>query len=99
MQCCIAGQRTACPAQRMCEMSSRATCAQTFYLGLFAGFYLSFGGAFSLKVAGNMPTIAESDPGLQNLFGALFGLPTCAHFLRLRFIHLLAWQLRQYTGR
>ncbi|KAK9793726.1 hypothetical protein WJX73_002446 [Symbiochloris irregularis] len=48
---------------------------KTFWLGILAGVYLSLGGAFSYSVGGQLPQLMQSNPGLQKLIFAGFGLP------------------------
>ena len=54
-------------------------CAQpwwkVFWLGILAGAYLGLGATFYLYVAGQMPSIEKSDPGVQHLVLGAFGLP------------------------
>ncbi len=48
---------------------------KVFWLGILAGAYLGLGATFYLFVAGQLPTIEKSDPGLQHLVLGAFGLP------------------------
>lgn len=45
------------------------------WLGVLAGIYLSFAGALSEFVGGQMPQIAEENPGLDNFVKGFIGLP------------------------
>ncbi|EIE26976.1 hypothetical protein COCSUDRAFT_46302 [Coccomyxa subellipsoidea C-169] len=62
-------------AVRMGEEKANMPWWKTFYLGVLAGFYLSFGGCLAYTIGGQMPGVKESDPGLQKLVYGAFGLP------------------------
>ncbi|CAL5221104.1 g3237 [Coccomyxa viridis] len=48
---------------------------KTFYLGVLAGFYLSFGGVLAYSIGGEVPSIKQENPGAQKLLYGAFGLP------------------------
>ncbi|CAK0782118.1 hypothetical protein CVIRNUC_005569 [Coccomyxa viridis] len=48
---------------------------KTFWLGVLAGFYLSFGGLLAYSIGGEVPDIKASNPGAQKLIYGAFGLP------------------------
>jgi formate/nitrite transporter len=54
---------------------TKYTNKQLMILSFLGGAFIAFGGLLSLLVAGNMPSLLESNPGLVKLlFGALFPL-------------------------
>lgn len=48
---------------------------KVFWLSVLAGAYLGLGVTFFLYVAGQLPSIEKSDPGLQHIVLGAFGLP------------------------
>lgn len=64
--------------------------AKTAALAFMGGAFVSFGCDYSLTIAGNLPSIAAADPGLQRLLYGVIGFPVgasrvCIFFnLRLR---------------